>query len=224
MRDYIHHTRGVKRIAEAVAAATGGGGGLTAQLLGHSVERLFRVGPGSVAALPGQAEVIGRDPATTIRFLELGLLHGLPLDAASWEAVRAEAAAGSSAAGERDSTEPALPSPAAVSAFLRLLTPPASARIQWQTGLADLLHRLHEAGLLERFIPGFAHARDLPQFNNYHKYTIDEHSILTLGRCLALAAGDDWLGRVWQRVTRPRPLLLAALMHDLGKGYPGDHS
>ena len=224
MRDYIHHTRGVKRIAEAVAAAAGGGGGLKAQLLGHSVERLFRVGPGSVAALPGQAEVIGRDPATTIRFLELGMLHGLPLDAASWEAVRAEAAAGSSAAGERDSTEPALPSPAAVSAFLRLLTPPASARIQWQTGLVDLLHRLHDAGLLERFIPGFAHARDLPQFNNYHKYTIDEHSILTLGRCLALAAGDDWLGQVWQRLTRPRPLLLAALMHDLGKGYPGDHS
>lgn len=227
MRDYIHHTRGVKRIAEAVAAAAAGagaGGGLTAQLLGHSVERLFRVGPGSVAALPGQAEVIGRDPTATIRFLELALLHGLPLDAASWEAVRAVAAAGSSAAGERDATEPALPSPAAVSAFLRLLTPAASARIQWQTGLADLLHRLHEAGLLERFLPGFAHARDLPQFNNYHKYTIDEHSILTLGRCLSLAAGDDWLGQVWQRVPRPRPLLLAALMHDLGKGYPGDHS
>ena len=65
------------------------------------------------AALPGQAEVIGRDPPATIRFLELGLLHGLPLDAASWEAVRAVAAAGSSAAGERDANDPALPSPAA---------------------------------------------------------------------------------------------------------------
>jgi [protein-PII] uridylyltransferase len=225
MRDYIHHTRGVKRIADAlVNAAGGGGGGLAAQLLGHQVEGLFRVGPTSVAVLPGQAARVGHDPVLTIRFLELGLLHGLPIDAASWEAVRAAAAAGSSTDGDRDVAEPPLPTPEACEAFLSLLASPPAARVQWQLGLAELLHRLHDAGLLERFIPGFAHARDLPQFNNYHKYTIDEHSILTLGRCLGLAAGDDWLARVWQRVGRPRPLLLAALMHDLGKGYPGDHS
>jgi [protein-PII] uridylyltransferase len=226
MRDYIHHTRGVKRIADALvnAAGGGGGGGLAAQLLGHQVEGLFRVGPANVAVLPGQAARVGHDPVLTIRFLELGLLHGLPIDAASWEAVRAAAAVGSSVDGDGGVGEPPLPTPEARAAFLGLLASPPAARVQWQLGLAELLHRLHDAGLLERFIPGFAHARDLPQFNNYHKYTIDEHSILTLGRCLGLAAGDDWLARVWQRVGRPRPLLLAALMHDLGKGYPGDHS
>lgn len=223
MREYIHHTRGVKRVADAmVTAARGGGTGLASQLLGHVVDGLFRVGPGSVAVLPGRSAMVGGDPVLTIRLLWLGLLHGLPLDAGSWESVRAVAVEGSSAAGDDESSPP--PSAEARAAFLALLTPPPAARVQWQTGLADLLHRLHDAGLLERFIPGFAHARDLPQFNNYHKYTIDEHSILTLGRCLDLQSGEGWLDRVWQQVGRPRPLLLAALMHDLGKGYPGDHS
>jgi [protein-PII] uridylyltransferase len=225
MREYIGHTRGVKRIADSLsAAASVGGGGLAAQLLGHAVERRFRVGPGSVAVLPGQAAAVGRDPAATIRFLELGILHGLPIEASSWEAVRAAALGHSVVAGDREPAARALPAPAAVAAFLAMLEPPSAARVQWQAGLADLLHRLHDAGLLELFIPGFAHARDLPQFNNYHKYTIDEHSILTLDRCLAMTEGEDWLARVWQSIHRPRPLLLAALMHDLGKGHPGDHS
>jgi [protein-PII] uridylyltransferase len=94
----------------------------------------------------------------------------------------------------------------------------------WRAGLPDLLRRLHDVGVLERFVPGFAHARDLLQFNNYHKYTVDEHSILAVERCLSLAGEPGWLGRAWQGLTRPRPLLLAVLFHDLGKGYPGDHS
>ena len=225
MRDYIHHTRGVKRLADAVAVGAAGGlGRLAGQLLGHAVEGMFRVGPATVAALPGQASAIGRNPAAVIRFLELGLLHGLPIDASSWEEVRSVASADSSADAKREGVEPPLPTAEAVRAFLGLFTPPPAAALQWRTGLAGVLHRLHEAGLLEQFVPGFAHARDLPQFNNYHKYTIDEHSILTVDRCLALVAGDDWLGRTWRQSTRPRPLLLAALMHDLGKGYQGDHS
>ena len=225
MRDYIHHTRGVKRVADAVsAAAAGSGGGLAARLLGHVVGGLFRVGPASVAVLPGKAAAVGRSPVVTIRFLELGMLHGLPIDAASWEAVRAAAPGSTAANDDQAAGTPPTPSSDAIQAFVGLLTPPPVAQLQWRTGLTNLLHRLHEAGWLERFIPGFAHARDLLQFNNYHKYTIDEHSILTLERCLALAESDDWLGRVWLRVSRPRPLLLAALMHDLGKGYAGDHS
>ena len=225
MRDYIHHTRGVKRVADAVAVGAAGGlGRLAGQLLGHAVEGMFRVGPATVAALSGQASAIGRNPAAVILFLELGLLHGLPIDANSWEEVRSVASADSSADAKREGVEPPLPTVEALQAFLGLFTPPPAAALQWRTGLAGVLHRLHEAGLLEQFVPGFAHARDLPQFNNYHKYTIDEHSILTVDRCLTLVAGDDWLGRTWRQSTRPRPLLLAALMHDLGKGYQGDHS
>jgi [protein-PII] uridylyltransferase len=217
MREYIGHTRGVKRIVDAqVAAVRGGGGRLAASLLGHAVEGRYRVGPATVAALPGHEPRIAADPPAILRLLELALLHGLPVDVATWEAIRA----GQSRPTDADPP----PDSAACGAFLRLFLPPAGAVAAWRAGLADLLRRLHDVGILERFVPGFAHARDLLQFNNYHKYTVDEHCILAVERCLDLAGDPGWLGRAWQGLTRPRPLLVALLLHDLGKGYPGDHS
>jgi [protein-PII] uridylyltransferase len=218
MREYIGHTRGVKRIVDAqVAALRGGGGGrLVASLLGHVVEGRYRVGPATVAALPGHERQIAADPVAILRLQELALLHGLPVDAATWEAVRAEHA--------RPADPEPPPDSEACAAFLRLFLPPAGAVAAWRAGLADLLRRLHDVGILERFVPGFAHARDLLQFNNYHKYTVDEHCILAVERCLDLAGDPGWLGRAWQGLTRPRPLLVALLLHDLGKGYAGDHS
>jgi [protein-PII] uridylyltransferase len=218
MRDYIRHTRGVKRIADAVASSIGrapGRGQLAARILGHRVEGLFRVGPTTVAALPGCEQQIAEDPQATLRLLELGLLHGMPVAADTWEAIRA---------GNGQSTAAPQPEPEARAAFLRLFLPPDTARLQWRTGLADLLRQLHDVGVLERFVPGFAHARDLLQFNNYHKYTVDEHCILAVERCLELASDPGWPGQAWKGLSRPRPLLLALLFHDLGKGYPGDHS
>jgi [protein-PII] uridylyltransferase len=217
MRDYIGHTRAVKRIAEAVAVPAASRmlvGRLATGLLGHSVEGLYRVGPADVAALPGCGPQIAADPAAIIRLLELGLLHGLPIEPATWTELAARVERGAEAT----------PSPRAVAAFLRLFQPPPAAGVAWTAGLADLLRRLHEIGVLERFVPGFSHARDLLQFNNYHKYTVDEHCILAVERCLAMREDPRWLGQAWQGLTRPRPLLLALLFHDLGKGYPGDHS
>lgn len=217
MRDYIGHTRAVRRIVERVAAPMAGSpvaGRLAATLLGHAADDLYRVGPADVAALRGRVERIAADPAAVVRLLELGLLHGLPVEPATWVEVAARVG--------RDASLP--PDERSRSAFLGLFMPPAGAVATWRGGLADLLRRLHDVGLLERFVPGFAHARDLLQFNNYHKYTIDEHCILAVERCLEFAADDGWLGRAWQGLTRPRPLLLALLLHDLGKGYPGDHS
>ena len=218
MREYIGHTRGVKRIVDAQVAALRrpAGSRLAARLLGHAVEGRYRVGPATVAALPGHEREIAGDPAAILRLLELALLHGLPVDVTTWEAVRV--------ASSRPAATDAPPDPAACAAFLRLFQPPPGAVSAWRAGLPDLLRRLHDVGVLERFVPGFAHARDLLQFNNYHKYTVDEHSILAVERCLSLAGEPGWLGRAWQGLTRPRPLLLAVLFHDLGKGYPGDHS
>ncbi|MFM7138134.1 MAG: ACT domain-containing protein, partial [Planctomycetota bacterium] len=218
MREYIGHTRGVKRIVDAQVAAIRGPsvGRLAATLLGHVVEGRYRVGPATVAVLPGQQRQIAADPAAILRLLELALLHGLPVEAATWAVIRSEVS--------RPSRQDPPPDPDACAAFLRLFLPPPGAVAAWRAGLPDLLRRLHDVGILELFVPGFAHARDLLQFNNYHKYTVDEHCILAVERCLDLAGDPGWLGRAWHVLTRPRPLLMALLFHDLGKGYPGDHS
>jgi len=62
------------------------------------------------------------------------------------------------------------------------------------------------------------------QFNNYHKYTVDEHCLVAVERGVALGAGEGWLATVWRQIRRKRPLLVALLIHDLGKGFVEDHS
>ncbi|MFN8052735.1 MAG: [protein-PII] uridylyltransferase [Acidimicrobiales bacterium] len=63
-------------------------------------------------------------------------------------------------------------------------------------------------------VPEWEPNRSRPQRNAYHRYNVDRHS----WECVALAAG------LTDRVDRPDLLVMGALLHDVGKGYPGEHS
>ncbi|HEV8540202.1 MAG TPA: [protein-PII] uridylyltransferase [Nitrospiraceae bacterium] len=90
--------------------------------------------------------------------------------------------------------------------------------------VAKTLEAMHRAHLLEKIIPVFATVRGLMQFNQYHKYTVDEHSLLAVDRAEALAREPGILGEVCQEIRRKDLLHLAVLLHDLGKGREEDHS
>ncbi len=78
----------------------------------------------------------------------------------------------------------------------------------------DVFEALDQRGLLVRLLPEWATVRSRPQRNAYHRFTVDRH----LWEATANAA------ELTDRVTRPDLLVLGALFHDLGKGYPGDHT
>ena len=90
--------------------------------------------------------------------------------------------------------------------FLRLL---ASGR-----AAVPLLEQLDQEGLLSRLIPEWDHVRSLPQRHPWHRFTVDRHLVEA-----AAAAAE-----LTRDVDRPDLLLVAALLHDIGKGWPGDHS
>lgn len=73
---------------------------------------------------------------------------------------------------------------------------------------------LDQAGLTGRLLPGWDRVRSRPQRNPIHRFTVDRHLVETAVRSAALT----------RRVDRPDLLLVAALFHDIGKGWPGDHS
>jgi [protein-PII] uridylyltransferase len=78
----------------------------------------------------------------------------------------------------------------------------------------DKLESLDQHGLLVRILPEWAAVRNKPQRNAYHTYTVDRHLLETA----ALAA------ELTDSVARPDLLLIGALLHDIGKGYAGDHT
>jgi [protein-PII] uridylyltransferase len=91
-------------------------------------------------------------------------------------------------------------------ALIALLGAGAGAIAVWEA--------LDQEGLLTVLIPDWERVRNRPQRNPLHRFTVDRHLVECAANAAALA----------RDVSRPDLLLLAALMHDIGKGWPGDHS
>ena len=73
---------------------------------------------------------------------------------------------------------------------------------------------LDQVGLMSRILPEWEGSRSKPQRNEYHRFTVDRHLLEAAAEASALT----------DRVERPDLLVLGALLHDIGKGYPGDHT
>ena len=90
------------------------------------------------------------------------------------------------------------------------------------------LTRMARLGILGRWIPAFANVSGRMQFDLFHVYTVDQHTLAVLANIAAFARGGDerfsLAQDVWPRLRKPELLLLAALFHDIAKGRGGDHS
>lgn len=91
-------------------------------------------------------------------------------------------------------------------------------------GTAATLEAMHRAHVLEKLIPICSSVRGLMQFNQYHKYTVDEHSLLAVAKVETFAQDQGMLGEVYREVKRKDLLHLAVFLHDMGKGQEEDHS
>ncbi|WP_242619294.1 ACT domain-containing protein, partial [Actinomadura fibrosa] len=135
------------------------------------------------------------DPALVLRVAAAAAQAGLPLAPATVARLAEKA------------TLPGTPWPAgARDALVSLLGAGPAAIGVWEA--------LDQAGLIVRLIPDWERVRNRPQRNPVHRFTVDRHLVET-------AAGAAALTR---EVARPDLLLVGALLHDIGKGWPGDHS
>ena len=87
-----------------------------------------------------------------------------------------------------------------------------------------VLRNLHRFKLLEVIIPEFSKARGLMQFNEYHKFTVDEHCLHAVEEAEAFVQEPGAIGQAYREIRRKDVLHLALLIHDLGKGQGKDHS
>ncbi|MCC7078263.1 MAG: HD domain-containing protein [Acidimicrobiia bacterium] len=84
---------------------------------------------------------------------------------------------------------------------------------------------LDVTGLWTRYVPELEPVRYKAQHNALHRLGVDAHCWETVMQTLRMQRDDAWLAAaVWAELERPELLLLAALLHDAGKGLPGDHA
>ncbi|MFV1443275.1 [protein-PII] uridylyltransferase [Phaeobacter sp. JH60H1] len=91
------------------------------------------------------------------------------------------------------------------------------------------LRRMNELGVLSAFVPEFEPIVAMMQFNMYHSYTVDEHTIQVISNFAAIERGEleDELplsSTVIRKGVNRKVLMVAMLLHDIGKGREQDHS
>ncbi len=96
-------------------------------------------------------------------------------------------------------------------------------------GITAALRRMNRYGVLAAYIPAFAHVVGQAQFDLFHIYTVDEHSLFVVRNLRRFTVPEfahefPLCSRVVQRIPKLELLYLAGLFHDIGKGRGGDHS
>ncbi|MEO1498241.1 MAG: HD domain-containing protein, partial [Planctomycetota bacterium] len=209
MRDYFRHAAHVSFLATRVSDLTTASRNPVARVLepivSRSVERDYRIGFEEISANRSGIDRLKRRLDEVLKLVQLARETGRRISAETWYTIY------------RAAPEYATDvSPETGERFLAMMAE--------GDGLERALKRLHELAVLERILPAFARARCLLQFNQYHKYTVDEHCLRSVGRAARFAERDDTLGETYRRMPRKELLHLALLIHDLGKGHAEDHS
>ncbi|SMX24579.1 Bifunctional uridylyltransferase/uridylyl-removing enzyme [Boseongicola aestuarii] len=91
------------------------------------------------------------------------------------------------------------------------------------------LRRMNELGVLAAFVPEFAPVVAMMQFNMYHSYTVDEHTIQCISTLAQIERGElveelPVVSGILKRGVNRKVLYLAMFLHDIGKGRQEDHS
>ena len=93
--------------------------------------------------------------------------------------------------------------------------------------VAQTFSEMHELGVLGRYLPEFGALTCLVQYDVYHKFTADQHSLLAVEHLEALAPGQsaesEGAALVFNEVEKPELLMLGMLLHDIGKGKGHGH-
>ncbi|MEE9588783.1 MAG: [protein-PII] uridylyltransferase [Hyphomicrobiaceae bacterium] len=170
----------------------------------------FRIDNGRINV--ANDDIFKRDPANLVRLFGLAETHGVPFHPDAIRLVRQSL---------RLIDDKLRSDPAANKTFLDLLTSKTSAE--------RVLRKMNETGVLGRFVPDFGKVVSMMQFNMYHHYTVDEHSIRSVGILSDIERGE--LGsdhplstEILPDVQNRRALYVATFLHDVGKGRGKNHS
>ncbi|TPG40453.1 [protein-PII] uridylyltransferase [Sphingomonas koreensis] len=161
-------------------------------------------------AIPSD-DFFAADPVRLIELFQLADLHNVEIHPLAMRAAARDAKLADDI--RRD--------PRANALFLDVLTSPRDPE--------TVLRWMNEAGVFGRFVPDFGRVVAQMQFDMYHHYTVDEHTIRAVGLLAKIEQGvlkDDHplSASIMKHIVSRRVLYVAVLLHDIAKGRGGDHS
>jgi [protein-PII] uridylyltransferase len=207
MSVYYHHARIVSRIlSAALREAKPPAAPVAEEMVGDNLRRDTN-GISLIDTVRASLQ-----PQTWLGLFQAAIDHGC--------AVSPDSLAFMERHGERYTSEELFPGTAERDRFLHFLTP--------KQGLYERLSELHHAGLLGQMFPEFRkiYCRVIRDF--YHKYTVDEHTLLTI-RNLSSLADPEFTARrrfssILAELDDPELIVLALLFHDVGKWSNKNHA
>ena len=221
MQDYFTHAKNVGDLTRIFLAALEARHVKPNPGLGQKLRSVFARGKGpsdrAYRLNNGRLDIVEpdafrTDPVNILRLFQEGLATGIPIHPDALRRVAASLAL----IDDRVRADPE-----ANRIFLELLlghnNPEASLRL------------MNEVGVLGAFIPEFGRIVAMMQFNMYHHYTVDEHTIRTISTLSQIERGElvndlPVTTDILERGVNRKVLCLALLLHDIGKGSGRDHS
>lgn len=96
-------------------------------------------------------------------------------------------------------------------------------------GVYRSLNLMNRHGVLVRYLPVFDHVVGLMQFDLFHVYTVDQHTLFVVRNLERFRIPEHALrfplaGKIMKRIKKPALLFLSGFFHDVAKGRGGDHS
>jgi [protein-PII] uridylyltransferase len=209
MRDYFRFSSRVGYICNHFvnkATTRRRGGWAMFELLGtQQIDEHFWISPTRIGVHKAALPTVQMDLEQVLRLMQLACLNDKKIEHATWIGIR-----------HAMLKHPEIPfTTGSARRFMALLSN--------TKGLSESLYQLHEMQVLSKILPHFDHARGLLQFNEYHQYTVDEHSLRAVQAAIEFEDCDTVVGRAYRGIRDKNVLHLALLLHDLGKGLPEDH-
>ena len=211
MREYFRYTSRIVYISDhfvnkSTTKGKTGAAALLSPLVNRQIDEHFTMNTTEIGVNSVSRHLIQNDLEQVLRLMQLACLYNKAIEHQTWISIRHSMLKFPDVTFTLEATR----------RFMALLSN--------TEGLDVLLRRLHEMQVLQKILPNFSHARGLMQFNEYHKYTVDEHSLRAVSHLIGFETDNTTVGDTYRKIREKNILHLAMLLHDLGKGYPEDHS
>jgi [protein-PII] uridylyltransferase len=210
MRDYYLHARGVVQVAERLLESARVPASRRPRI--NAIDETFITFNGELALKDPRR--FAERPFEMVRLFRVALAERVAIYGHTKELVAEQIA--------RD------PAPLAADPIAARLTLEALVDLR-DRGVPSMFEQMQELGILGAVMPGWAPCTARVQHDLYHVYTVDQHQLYALAMQKRLARGE--LARehplatdLWKTITRPAALLLATLLHDVGKPLGKGHA